>query len=253
MSKLTTIQKSILEKLYKMNNGYVLDFSNEKFNSFFRNDIGVDITSQEYITNGEGKAKRLRVFWDISSNILVKKSIEKLNEYIEHKISAGDFSDLDYPQDLLLEAKNIVENILTNQSNEIVTVEADFKNDMISIFVRKEILDHVKTFLDSRHYSTAVEESYKIVREKLKDLTGKEKANEAFSEANMLSLFDSPRDDAEKDFFQGIKFLHLAIQNLRNEKAHTPARDIDKNLALHYIVLSSLAYDLITRKEEVSI
>ena len=39
----------------------------------------------------------------------------------------------------------------------------------------------------------------------------------------------------------------MAIQNLRNEKAHTPAKSIDKNLAIHYIVLASLAYDLIDR------
>lgn len=40
----------------------------------------------------------------------------------------------------------------------------------------------------------------------------------------------------------------MAIQKLRNEKAHTPATRIDKNLAIHYIVLASLAYDLIDRK-----
>ena len=37
----------------------------------------------------------------------------------------------------------------------------------------------------------------------------------------------------------------MAIQNLRNEKVHKPAEEMDKNLALHYIVLASLAYDLI--------
>jgi hypothetical protein len=39
----------------------------------------------------------------------------------------------------------------------------------------------------------------------------------------------------------------MAIQKLRNEKAHTPKREIDKNLAIHYIILSSLAYDLIDK------
>lgn len=35
----------------------------------------------------------------------------------------------------------------------------------------------------------------------------------------------------------------MAIQKLRNEKAHTPAQKMDKNLAIHYIVLASLAYN----------
>jgi len=40
----------------------------------------------------------------------------------------------------------------------------------------------------------------------------------------------------------------MAIQKLRNEKAHTPAMIVDKNLAIHYIVLASLAYDLIDKE-----
>jgi uncharacterized protein (TIGR02391 family) len=94
-----------------------------------------------------------------------------------------------------------------------------------------------------------VEESYKIVRAKLKSITGKEKAHEGFKEDNYEIIFGhKPQNDADKDFFEGVKFLHMAIQNLRNEKAHTPAKELNKNLAIHYIVLASLAYDLINRK-----
>lgn len=39
----------------------------------------------------------------------------------------------------------------------------------------------------------------------------------------------------------------MAIQFLRNEKSHTLATSIERNLALHYISLASLSYDLITR------
>jgi uncharacterized protein (TIGR02391 family) len=42
-----------------------------------------------------------------------------------------------------------------------------------------------------------------------------------------------------------VKFLHLAIQNFRNEKAHTPAKELGKNKAIHYIYLASLALYLI--------
>jgi len=37
----------------------------------------------------------------------------------------------------------------------------------------------------------------------------------------------------------------MAIQKLRNEKSHKPAEIINKNSALHYIALASLAYELI--------
>jgi hypothetical protein len=39
----------------------------------------------------------------------------------------------------------------------------------------------------------------------------------------------------------------LAVQFLRNEKAHSLATDLDKNLAIHYLSLASLSYDLISR------
>lgn len=122
-------------------------------------------------------------------------------------------------------------------------------DDKISIVLEKDIFDHVKKLLNDGYYFNAVEESYKIVRGKLKDITGTEKATEAFNNANYNMIFGHlPIDDAEKDFFEGIKFLHMAIQFLRNEKAHTPAKKLDKNLAIHYIALASLAYGLINRK-----
>lgn len=129
-----------------------------------------------------------------------------------------------------------------------VSVQASFNIDAITIKINENILKHVKTLLETGHYFNAVEESYKIVRGKLKSITGKEKAHEGFQEDNYEKIFGhKPQDDAEKDFFEGVKFLHMAIQKLRNEKAHTPAMVIDKNLAIHYIVLASLAYDLIDR------
>ena len=72
--------------------------------------------------------------------------------------------------------------------------------------------------------------------------------NKDFSD-NIEKIFGHlPKDRAEEDFYESVKFLHMAIQNLRNEKAHTPAQQIDKNLAIHYIVLASLAYDLINNR-----
>lgn len=127
--------------------------------------------------------------------------------------------------------------------------EATISDNQINIILQKEVFSHVKKLLNDEHYFNAVEESYKIVREKLKSITGKEKAHEAFNENNYTTIFGhEAKDDVEKDFFEGVKFLHMAIQKLRNEKAHTPANELDKNLAIHYIVLASLAYDLITRK-----
>lgn len=79
-------------------------------------------------------------------------------------------------------------------------------------------------------------------------MTREEQAHKAFCDENFEKIFvHAPKDDAEKDFFEGIKFLNMAIQKFRNEKAHTPAKPLDRNLAIHYISLASLAYELISR------
>ena len=81
--------------------------------------------------------------------------------------------------------------------------EATFKNGDINIVLQKDIFDHVKKLLNDGHYFNAVEESYKVVRKKLKDVSGNEKATDAFNVVNYKKVFGhKPVDDVEKDFFE---------------------------------------------------
>jgi uncharacterized protein (TIGR02391 family) len=250
MADLTTIDKQILEKLLGMQGGYVLNFSDRTMGEFFRDDIGLDIYSPKYNYGSGSKANRIRGFWLKAENKLVANAILKLCEYIDSQVLIDNLKQNDYPLERINAAKNIAHKLTANKSLEIVIKsEATFKDGNININLQKAVFDHVQKLLNDGHYFNAVEEAYKIVRKKLKDVSGKEKATDAFSDANYEKIFGhKPVDDVEKDFFEGVKFLHMSIQFLRNEKAHTPAGDLDKNLAIHYISLASLAYDLISRK-----
>ena len=118
--------------------------------------------------------------------------------------------------------------------------------ESINVKIHPDIYKHIKKYLNTDDFFHAVEEAYKVVREKLKELTGNERATDAFNDNNMKQIFKyESKDTVEKDFLNGIKFLNMAIQNFRNEKSHTLAKDLDKNLAYHYIILASLAYELI--------
>lgn len=249
MADLTTIQKQVLEKLFQMGGGYVLNFSDRTMGEFFRDDVGLDIYTKKYEYASGSKANRMRGLWLKADNKTVGKSIIKLIEYIESQILIDNLNRDDFPEDRMKAAKDIAEKLLGKkvESKENKS-KATFKNGNIKITLQKDVFDHVQKLLNGGHYFNAVEEAYKIVRKKLKDITGKEKATDAFSNSNYEIIFGhQPIDQAEKDFFEGVKFLHMSIQFLRNEKAHTPARELDKNLAIHYISLASLAYDLITR------
>jgi len=250
MANLTTIEKQILEKLFQMESGYVLNFSDRTMGEFFRDDVEIDIYIQEYNYASGSKANRLRGLWLKANNKTVGKIILKLIEYIESQILIDELKRADFPNVRIKASKEIAEKLLSKKIEATENMsKATFKNGDINITLQKEVFNHVQKLLNNGHYFNAVEESYKIVRKKLKDITGKEKATDAFSNSNYEIIFGhKPVNEAEKDFFEGVKFLHMSIQFLRNEKAHTPARDLDKNLAIHYISLASLAYDLVTKK-----
>jgi hypothetical protein len=52
----------LIEDLFDMGGGYVLDFCNRTFAEFFAIELGVDIDDPKYSVEGSSKAKRLRYF-----------------------------------------------------------------------------------------------------------------------------------------------------------------------------------------------
>ncbi len=80
MAQLKETEKLILEKIFNMQGGYVLDFTNSKLQQFISNTFNIDIYSSRYSIYGDSKAKRLRAFWDIEDNTTVGKLIIELLE-----------------------------------------------------------------------------------------------------------------------------------------------------------------------------
>lgn len=207
----------------------LLDTDDAKFLKFLAEFFHPEVRNPDWNTK--------RVLATINKNL----ALDGVELFAKSKISGRD----------ILGARNIKPS---NQIDDTPLAVVD--NDFISLQINKDIYSHIKQYLDTQDYFHAVDEAYKLVREKLREITGKEKATEVFNmnaenKGYYAQLFGKPDGitQAEKDFFRGIGYLNLTIQFLRNEKAHTPAAPIEPNLAIHYISLSSLAYDLITRSE----
>ncbi len=81
MSDLSITEKMKLEKLFGMESGYVLDFSNRTFGEFLSENAGVDIYQSKYNYASGSKANRLRAFWTKEGNAVVGKLLNKLLEY----------------------------------------------------------------------------------------------------------------------------------------------------------------------------
>src|SRR3990167_8856907 len=118
MANLTTIEKQILEKLFQMNGGYVLNFSDRTMGEFFRDDIGVDIYSQKYAYASGSKANRMRGFWSNADNALVGKSILKLIEYIESQILLESLNVSEFSQNKIIAGRKIGERLLEGNSTK---------------------------------------------------------------------------------------------------------------------------------------
>src|SRR5436190_83335 len=67
MSSLSTLEKQPFEELLEMSSGYVLQFTDQTFASFFAESVNCDIYTVRYATYGDSKAKRFRAFWERES------------------------------------------------------------------------------------------------------------------------------------------------------------------------------------------
>jgi len=248
-----------LESLFDMSGGYVLDLTNSTFAAFVRNSIGSD--PYERYGDDLSKAKLLRAIWENeAATDVAKLNLDLLEHWRVTKLLAGSEptpSEETLRQELVDYFDQLAPTSPTQPGGGTpvtFTTEASVTANKIQIEIHEDIYNHIGQYLVTGDYFHAVEESYKVVREKLRGITGKEKASDVFnnsaqSDAHYKALFGKarPATEAEADFFRGIGYLHLGIQHLRNEKAHTPATPMEPNLAIHYVSLASLAYDLITR------
>jgi hypothetical protein len=107
MATLTTNDKQILEKLFQMGGGFVLNFSDRTIGEFFRDDIGVNIFDQKYNYASGSKANRLRGFWQVADDAIVGRSIDKFLEYIDNQIVLGNLGKADFSPELTQRARNV--------------------------------------------------------------------------------------------------------------------------------------------------
>lgn len=83
MADLSTIEKRKLERMFGMESGYVLGFSNRSFGDFFIDIIGRDVYDFKHDVGSGSKAARLRAFWRAEPNHVVAKVVSALLDHAE--------------------------------------------------------------------------------------------------------------------------------------------------------------------------
>ena len=81
MSDLTYLERTTLEKLFKMGSGYVLDFSDRTLQEFVADAVQRNVYDPKYRYASGSKANCLRGFWKVETNRVAGKLIQELANY----------------------------------------------------------------------------------------------------------------------------------------------------------------------------
>jgi Restriction endonuclease len=83
MGAIRSLDMRLIDDLFGMGGGYVLDFSDRTFAEFFTEELNVDIDDSKYKVEGTSKAKRLRFFLKSCDPHLMIRTLMALWEYRE--------------------------------------------------------------------------------------------------------------------------------------------------------------------------
>ena len=85
----------IIDKVFEMEGGYVLDFSNRNFAEFFQDELDINIDDSRWAAQGESKAKRLRYYLRQADRETALDTLNALWEYREATSVTADYPALD--------------------------------------------------------------------------------------------------------------------------------------------------------------
>ena len=128
MSSLTTLDKRCLEDVFGMGSGYVLDFTNDTFAEFFRENAGADIYADKFATNGNSKARRLRAFWEIEPDAKVGHVIEQLLAVWQYDNPAPDAAKAAKADACKKIASRLLGRQVAQETTEVEFLRRDFRD-----------------------------------------------------------------------------------------------------------------------------
>jgi hypothetical protein len=144
MSDLTSIEKVKLEKMFEMEGGYVLDFSNITFREFIIDNTNIDISDGKYDYASGSKANRLKAFWAKEANYIVGNLISALLDYWKTKrlINHREISQAE--QALFDECYTIAERLKQDSIVENIDAIQPYSNDKEFSVLAKSIRESIQ-------------------------------------------------------------------------------------------------------------
>lgn len=144
MADITKVENLKLEKIFDMQGGYVLDFSNRTLNDFVLESINVELYSDKYSDRGESKANRIRTIWQKEHNYKVGTLIFKLLEYWKDKKILSYKGISEPEQNLYEECVKIANKLIQDIIVEEIEVFRDNQTDKDFSLLAKSIRESIE-------------------------------------------------------------------------------------------------------------
>ncbi len=190
-------------------------------------DINTNITLQDYI-----KARK-------PTNIVSRDSEAiyqgiKIPPHIHCQSFAHALLQNILSAEKLLKFKTLIVN-----SKDIPSSVAFKENELQ--YMNPKLIEKVGKLYADKYYSEAVGKGFSVVKDRLRDITGKENGFPAFDDAG-LYIKGSAAENVDAAFQEGVRRLLGSIDKFRNEKFHTSEGNIkEKEKALSYLHMCNLA------------
>lgn len=144
MAELHYKEKFLIEKLFKMSEGYVMDFSNKSFEEFIYDSIRVNIYDEKYINSSGSKANRLRGFFNVEHSSKVGKLLSALLDYWHTKAIAKEYGfNFEKDEDIYKECLKIVrklnEDVIIEEIDAIKEIKDDRNFSLLAKSIRESI------------------------------------------------------------------------------------------------------------------
>lgn len=124
--------ENILEDLFEMRTGYVIDFSNNTFQNFIKGSIGIDIYNDAEYHEYTSKANKLRQIFNTETEFKVIKLIKDLIDYYEdYKLKSNKLTE--YDKKKIIQIKEYIDKFEKNATDKsFIDEELNEKIKMIS-------------------------------------------------------------------------------------------------------------------------
>ncbi len=240
MSILTANDKQLLEHIFEMDSGYVLDFSNSTFQTFIKDCVGIDIYEDFNYREYCSKAKKLRQIWDIESDFIVLNLTIQLLEYAEnYYLKNNRLSNYLEKSISKLQEKLVIQ--MENSNKTTLPRSEDETLDTLKKDIDKYILNNTPELALDRLHTFSVKYLQNLCESHSIDIYD-DKCNKLplHSLAGMLAKFYSENSLIESDFsVQALKTcisMFEKYNNVRNNQSYAHTNSVLKKVEAEFIV-----------------